>query len=242
MAKNLSLQGTTAICAHPIALDKKKRRMMFAGLVNGTYVAEWIALGVACFMLWKKSGAWWFFILLLMFTIVVETWGWYLAYRLKQTNNWVYNIRLIVSFIFYIWIFSTADLFRKFRKEWFLINIGFIIFSLWNLRYKQGFWIYNGYTELLSDVMMAVISCYFFYVVLKDEVYRDLFRDEYFWLANGLLFYSLGSVVLYAFPNYLDDFYTHTKINVYEYITDLLSILLYGSLTIAFLCRHRNTK
>jgi len=118
----------------------------------------------------------------------------------------------------------------------------FMGFGLCNLIFIQGFWKYNTITDVLSSIILAIISCYFFITVLKEEAFRNLFTYEYFWFANGILFYSLGSVVLYIFLDYLGDFYKETKINVYGYINYGLNVLFYGSLVIAFVCRQRNTK
>jgi hypothetical protein len=215
---------------------------MIASLLNITVISEWCAFISAIFFLRKRTTSWQFFILVLFLTICVETTGWYLAYFSSGGNNWIFNILLLINDCFSIWLFSKAEPMRKIRKPLYLLIVCFIVFAICNLMFIEGTQKYNGYTEVLGDIMQATISCWFFYEVLREEKFRDLFRYEYFWLANGLLFCSLGSVVLYIFPDYLYAFYLNTKINVYGYINYLLNILLYGSLIIAFICRSRNTK
>jgi hypothetical protein len=216
---------------------------MIAGLFNITFIAECCALMVAIILLNKKTTLWQFFILFLFITVLAETVGWYLAFILhKPNNNWVYNILLVFSGSFSLWIIANAEPFRKARTK---LNGGmllFVVFALCNLLFFQGPWKYNGYTEILGDLLMSVYCCYFFYRVLTESVYRDLFRYEYFWLANGFLFSSLGSVVLYIFLDALTMYYRHTNINIYGYINYGLNVLLYGSLIISFICRNRNTK
>ena len=215
---------------------------MLSTLFNITVIAEWCAFITAVFLLRKKTKVWQLFIVFLFITVCAETAGWILSFVFKKNNNWIFNINLLINVPFSIWIFSKAEPLQKVSRFLYLAMALFIVFALTNLFFFQGFWKYNGITDVFSSIMLAVICCYFFYAVLKEETFRDLFRYEYFWLANGFLFYSLGSVVLYVFLDYLWAYYNQTKINVYGYINYGLNVLFYGSLIIAFICRHRNSK
>ena len=212
-------------------------------LFNPTVIAEWVALIAALCFLPGRVGVWRLFVLLMAATILVETAGWYSTYIGKRSNNqWIFNILMLVSGAFWIWIFRFAEPMEKAGKLLRVILAVFVCFGLANLVFFQGFLVYNSYTDMFGDVLVAVVCCYFFYASLQEERFRDFLRFEYFWLANGLLFSSLGSMVLYLFIDYLYAFKRHTQINVFGYINYGLNIILYGSLIIAFICRNRNTR
>lgn len=215
---------------------------MLATYLNITIIAEWCAFIAAIFLLNKRTGVWQLFILLLLVTIYVEAQGWYLSYELKKYNNsFPFNVLMISSIGFFILFFGTADHLKKYKR---LLQLGFMFFvlcALYNILFFQGFWQYNSYTEALGDLIVSMICFYFLFTILKDETYINPFHDEYFWLANGLLFSSLGSALLYLFLSALQQYYLKTGTDVYGSINRIINITLYGSLIIAFVCR-RTTK
>jgi hypothetical protein len=212
-------------------------------LFNPTVTSEWCAFIAALCLLRRRTGVWRLFIWQLLLTIIAETFGWSSIYFWKSLNNhWIFNLLLLISAGFWIWIFSRAEPMARSRKLLYGLLIGFLCFGLVNMFFFQGLWEYNGYTDVLSDMLIAGVCCYFFYTILREEQFRNLFGYEYFWLANGLLVSSLGSVVVYIFINDLFAFYNHTHINVYGYINYSLNIILYVSFIIAFICRNRNTR
>lgn len=210
---------------------------------NITTIAEWCSLILAFAFLNKATGRWRLFIPFLILTICAEATGGYISYVLKRSNNSIpFNILLILTVPFFLYIFSTSETFAKTKKRIHLVITVFFLLSLLNLFFFQGFEIYNAYTEMIGDLILAVISCYFLYRMLSVEVYRNLFKDEYFWLAAGLLFSSLGSVILYLFLTPLQTFASATHINIYGYINYGVNLLLYINLIIAFSCRRKNMK
>lgn len=213
---------------------------MLKTYLNIPVIAEWCAFIAAIFLINKKKTIWRLFIPFLFLTIVAETFGWYSHYVLVKNNNWVFNILMILNISFSIWLFQKADLFKPFKKKLKWASGIFLIFAIGNVFVFQGFWNYDFYTEVLGDIFLAIIACCFFYLLLKEEAFRDIFTYEYFWLSNGLLFSSLCNIILYLFLDSLRAFYKQTNINVYSYINDVLNILLYGSLIISFICRRRN--
>jgi hypothetical protein len=216
---------------------------MIASLFNITFITESCAFIAAIWFLRKRATLWQLFIPLLFLTIFVETLGWWLVVvERKSSNSIIYNLLMIVTDLFSLWILFHAEPLLKKRKMFLWLMTAFSIFAIVNLASFQGPWQYNGYTELLGDLLQVVLCCYFFYSLLREERHRDLVHYEYFWLANGFLFSSLGSAVLYIFIDPLTAFYRQTGVNVYANINYLLNTLLYGSLILAFICRYRNTK
>jgi len=118
----------------------------------------------------------------------------------------------------------------------------FLVLGLANLFWGQGFWIYNYYSESAGDLILAFICCAFFLRSLRADTYHNFFSNEYFWLANGLLFSSMGSSLLYLFLEELGAYYQETRIDVYGPVNSLLNVIFYVSLIIAFICRWKTTR
>ena len=216
---------------------------MFSTYFNITVTAEWCAFICSLTLLNKRTSIWRLFIPFLFITIVTETIGWYLNYVVKHFNNTApFNILMIIGVIFFAWLFKQPNQMKRIKRKIDYIIMIFLLFAIINLFFFQHLWIYNSYTETAGDIILASISCYFLLTVLKKEEYINLFQYEYFWLANGLLFSCLGSVLIYIFSDSLFAYYKETKIPVYDYINYVLNIVLYGSLIIAFICRRKTTR
>lgn len=216
---------------------------MLSNYFNITVIAEWLVFFAAIFLLNRDTGKWRLFIILLFLTLCAESTGWYISNILKKSNNsTVFNFLLIINISFFGWMLTKAEPFKKAKLTITIAIVAFILIAIANLFFIQGLWIYNSYTEMIGDVMLAIICCYFFYVMINETNFRDLLKYEYFWLSTGVLFSSLGGIILYMFLNLLQTYKKQTGINVYGYINYAINLLLYGSLIVAFICRRMITK
>lgn len=208
-----------------------------------TTIAEWVAFIASVIFLDKKTTVWRLFIALLFLIVCTESAGWYMYTILKINNNTLpFNILMILRLSFLICFFSTALPLKKVKRLSYWILIVFSLFGLINLFFFQGFWKYNAYTEALGDLILAIASCYLLFIVLIEDEHRELFQYEYFWLANGLLFSSLGSMLLYFFLDDLFAYQKQTGVTIYDYINYVINVILYSSLIIAFICRRKTTR
>jgi len=201
------------------------------------------AFAAAIFLLGRSATTWRIFIPLIFLTIGVEVCGWYLNTFLHMRYNALpFNILMLVNISFYTLFFITAEVFASYRK-WMMTAAGiFLTLGLCNLLWWQGLWTYNYYTESAGDLLLAFICCAFFLRSLRTDTYHNFFSNEYFWLANGLLFSAMGSALLYLFLEELSAFYKETRIDVYGPVNGLLNVIFYVSLIIAFVCRWKTTR
>jgi len=215
--------------------------MMLSNYFNPTVIAEWCTLAAALLLLNKKTGKWRLFILLMFLTVFVETVGWYQSNVLKKTGNAMpFNFLMIGSVSFFLWLLAQAETHKISGKTLYGTIMCFIVASLANLLFLQGPLIYNSFTEMIGDIMLAIGSGLVIFGLMKDEAEeRTLFSNEYLWLSIGILFSALGSAVLYMFLDELQQYSRVTHINVYGYINYTVNILLYSCLIIAFVCRRR---
>ncbi len=195
------------------------------------------------FLLNKKTDVWQLFIVMLFLTICAETIGWYVRVKLHNYSNALpFNLLMLLSTSFFIWFFTKAKYLQHVKRTLLYATYFFVIFALINLFFFQGLWIYNSNSETVGDIMLAVICCYFFYTLLSADEHVDLLSLDYFWLATGLLFYSLGSALLYQFSGTLKDYYDEYRIDIGTYINYALNLILYISFTIAFFFRWKTTR
>ncbi len=204
---------------------------------------ECITLLVAMVSLCQHTGVWQLLKPVMLFTILVEVIGWNLSVRNNSSGNaWVFNINLLLNGAFSLWFFIFSDELAAFKRRILVLVFAFLVFGFTNLFFFQGLQRYNSATEIFLDLSCVVISCLFFYRLVINDSNKKIFQSEYFWYANGLLFYSLGAVVLYIFLDELLDYRKATGRNIYGYINYTLNALLYGSFIIAIICRNRNTR
>lgn len=210
---------------------------------NFTVIIEWCTFIAAIFLLDKKTGIWRLFILFLLLGICTETVGWYMYNFLKiKYNALPFNFFMLARITFLMWFFTKAKLLKNAMKILFAGIALFLVFGLINLFFFQGFWHYNFHTESLGDIILSLVCCYFLLKVVKSDEGINLLGFDYFWLAIGVLFYSLGFALLYQFADLLGAYYKATKINIGNYINYALNLIFYSCLIIAFICRRRITR
>ena len=210
---------------------------------NITVTVEWLTFFAALLLLDKKTGIWRLFISLMFFVLCTETIGWYMRVKAQFLGNALpFNILMILSNLFFIWFFSKAALLLPIQQLLKSLAVVFVAFVLINLFFFQGPWQYNSFSESAADVILVIICCYFLFTIVKSNEHFNLVSFDYFWLATGLLFYCLGSALLYQFSYLLRDYYEQTKIDIGTYVNYTLNLILHTCLIIAFICRRKTTR
>ncbi len=208
-----------------------------------TNIVELCALAAAIMFLNRKTTVWRGFILMLFITVCVEVCGWYLSGFLGMDYNTLpFNIRMLINIAFLILFFTTAEVLSNYRKWMIAGTVVFLVGGIVNLLKFQGMWNYNFYSEAFGDLMLAFICCTFFLKSLQSDAYHDFFSDPYFWLTNGLLLVSMANALLYIFIDNIATFQRETGTYIYDPINNVINVIYYTSLIIAFICRWKTTR
>lgn len=216
---------------------------MLSSYLTVTVISEWVAFLVSLLLLDRKTTYWRLFIPLLFVALCVETIGWYLYNKCGISNNALpFNILLLLSNLYFIWFLSKANIISSAKSKFQIWGGFYLLFALVNLFFFQGVWIYNSYSESLGDIIVSIMCFYLVFSLLKSTEHIDLLKFDYFWLASGLLFYCLGSALLYQFSTIFKAFADLTHFNIGEYINYALNIFLNSCLVIAFICRRKATR
>lgn len=216
---------------------------MINSYFNITVIAEWCTFIASLILLDRKTTYWRLFIPLLFLVLCTETAGWYMYVYLKHSQNALpFNFLMLISNLFMVYFFSRAEALQPIKKGLKVAAMVFLVFGVGNLLFFQGPATYNNFSESLGDIILSLVCCYFLFTIIRSDEHIYLLKFDYFWLANGVLFYSLGSALLYQFSYVLDDYYRETNINVGELINATLNVFLNCSFIVAFVCRRKTTR
>ncbi|MDB5005395.1 MAG: hypothetical protein JWQ34_3620 [Mucilaginibacter sp.] len=201
-------------------------------------VAEVICFLVAVICLLRaRSLVWRSMVLYLLLTCVNEIAGKYIGKR-YHNNQWLYNI-----FIFFEAGFTftmLANLLGKYVNCKPIIIPGFAIFIVSHIYglINPGFLSYDYVTCVIMSAMFVLYSLYYYYLLLKDDLYVDLkYSPEFWWVAGTLLFY-FGDTGCNIFSKQLETITIGPNKGHLTYlIFKVLNIILYGCWSYAFICK-----
>ena len=205
--------------------------------VSVDFYFEFISLIASIiFYVLKRNKIILYFIPFLLLTIVIETIG--IVYINKERRNYLmYNIFTSLEFVFYAFLFY-LNLRIKLLKLGILIFMPiFLLFSLLNMIFVQGFNItFNTYTFLLGSFFIVVFCCFYYYEsVMPENIDLQLSKQPFLWITSGLLIFYLGSVIINSLFEYLSVNDLKVEgIKIYSYINHSLNVILYSSFCFAF--------
>ncbi len=134
---------------------------------------------------------------------------------------------------------------RRMRQLFQVIGVLLMAFLLINISLLQGLWVFNNYSLIAVEIIKIMLSCIvLFQLVFHGESSRSLFREPYFWINAGTLFYSLGTLVLFGMQQYI--LKNNIKIEnktLYHALTPILNIILYTAWGYGFiLCQTKKKR
>ncbi len=196
-----------------------------------------------------------YFVWFLWFVVVIETFG--LVPRLikgldslsflkntffAEDNYWLYNPYLIISFVFYIFFFSSQIRLKRNKIILKLLAILFFISSVVNLVFTEVFFeAISAYTFILGGVIIFIgIFLYFYEVFQSDNIlyFNKLFP---FYVAVGTLVFHLTVTPLLIYSKYYSESSNPEFVKIYTTILTIANIFLYTCYTIGFVvCSKKN--
>jgi hypothetical membrane protein len=199
--------------------------------------SELFCFFVAIVSLWRdKRLVWRSATLYLLITCITEIMGIYLKKQHHPNNAWVYNISMVFEAAFVGAMF--IDLLRSVKYSRIIIITGLVLLLIpyyYELS-NHGICQYNDLTYTIMSVPFIVYSLFYYYKLLADENYINLWRSAQFWWVAGTLFFYFGSTAC-------DIFYAQLMIEITPkhylstYIYKVLNIFLYGCWSYSFICR-----
>ncbi len=210
--------------------------------VNTT--VEIICLLIGFFCLYNdKELIWRLFILYLLLTSLTEVSAIHIRKVLRLSNLPLYNIFLIVE-CFSVSIFL-YHLIKKYiiRLQWLVAWLFFFIILYASEMVSSHFSNFAFRTAAVMSFGFVLACLYYYYLLLKDENYKDLDKDASFWWVNGTLIFYFGSTATNIFFDYLiKDQFSDFQHSIRYIIFNILNTALYGCWSYAFICRYLQRK
>jgi hypothetical protein len=178
------------------------------------------------------------FIYFLLFTLASETGSILYSYFLKKSNHFIINIYSLVNFSFFFYIFYKAFEIKKIKSFIIFSFALFLLFSLINIIFIEGFYLFNVYTYSLGSIFIVWFCMLYFMYLFKSDKVINFFAIPMFWIATGLLFFYVGSLIQMTLINYIVKNHIDTDGLIFQFIMVTLNILLYGAFTVGFLCNR----
>lgn len=220
------------------------------------YFFEWAAF-ILSFYFFKKypSKPIKYLVVFLGFNLLVETIGfytffvdeWFFLSFLKNTpfekNYWLYNIYLIISFLFYAlffkWFLTSTKTIR-----WIEILSGlFLIISTSVLLFSEVFFVKYPPVTLVFGTVLVLISVFVYYLeLINTDNILNLSKSVIFYISVGVLIFHLCMTPVFIFSSLLIDKNTPENIIFYTSLLKVGNYVLYSSFILGFIiCAKSNS-
>lgn len=215
---------------HLLNLNKTKNmELTFIIILWAFQVAAFLAAAFT----WKsnKNTTQKYFIFFLGFVLLIEILGYTIPLYFSIKSQFVYNIYTIVSFYFYFFWFNLILNKKKLVNLFttiFTVAIGLSIFyenffsELWRISLTTG------------TILILICSILFYYKLLNSNEIFQYQKSQKFWIVTGLLIFYISFLPIQLLQPYLN-----TNALTYSISLTTLNIILYGFLTISFLCKKK---
>jgi hypothetical protein len=168
---------------------------------------------------------------LYIFTFIEEVITIYILYGLKGNPYWLQHIYSPVEYIIIVLVFSRWIHNSTIRKAlWISLPIYIILVIITDLTFEP-LSESNAFMASISCVVHVFISLYVIISMYSEDHTLEL-SDYRFWFCSGILLYSMGSVLYFAFYHFLVSY----QMWVFHNICNVIAHLFYA---MGFLCLQR---
>lgn len=181
------------------------------------------------------------FIPFLGITFLAEVNSYYLYETYKHNTYWIYNILNPATTLFYSFIFYSLIRDQKLKTPFIVMALVYVLINVYFLSLAISFSIN---LMLLSSIIMIILSCYYFYRCMLDDVDLSTFYVKSgLWIASGILIFYAGICIVFSLFNYIRAHHLTIKgTQLYNFVPRVLSIILYGCFMVAFILWRKPQK
>jgi hypothetical protein len=171
----------------------------------------------------------------LLFTILIQIAGYTYSIYFKKSNHFIFNIDLLVQYLFYFLIFYNTFETKSLKLLTLFGSIVVTLYAFFNFFYKNSFFIYSSATNTLGSILSILFCLLYFASLFKFEASINYFKIPMFWIATGLLFFFVGEFIYLSFIDYIIAHNIDKEGNIYSFIIVTLNLLLFSFLSIGLL-------
>jgi len=159
---------------------------------------------------------------------------------LSHNTLWISHVFPIIEYIFLVVIFSWWQK-NIFLKKAYLWSILFMAaFTIVNLLFFQSVIQANTYAMSMHKLLLIGISAFALLELNKEGIY-PLTREYRFWVATGVLFYNLTTLMLFSLANLVISYGRQFAEPIFM-MNIALNVIMYLIYTKGFLCRPQGQK
>ncbi len=173
---------------------------------------------------------------LLLLVVLIETLSAIIKTLGFLNNHYLYNIMMFTSTPLYFYLFYYfLNIKEKFRKIYIYISVIISVALLCNFLFFEGVLKFNTLSIIFVSFCTTLLSILLLFRLAVSENYFNLSKHPYFWIAAGLLIFSLGTLVVLG----MNQFIRINNLNIvnkvlYRTIMPVLNVILYSSYSYAF--------
>jgi hypothetical protein len=210
---------------------------------NFNIFIEFLSLVVAvCYLRWLRNSFWIWFIPFLAFTLLIEIaatfiWG--------GSNGWLYNIQILVQFLFTSSFFFYLSRSSRSRKLMQVLSIFFYLFSMYIYLVSGSFFDFNLAVFTLDcflTVLFAIL--YLIECINENDVLKIRSQVPALWATGGtVIFFSIASIVINMHDFIRNNNLAFLGIYLDNIVPQILSLIMYSCFAYSFfLCRKIQAK
>ena len=158
-----------------------------------------------------------------------------LLFNLK-TNYLIYNLYLLISTPVYFYLFYfLINIEDKFRRPYITVATLISFLFLLDFLFLEGPKNFMTISIIFQQFFFILLSCFLLFKMAVSRHYFILHKHPYFWIAAGLLIFSLGTLVVLGMNQFIRvNNITLANKHLYGTIMPVLNVLLYSSYSYAF--------
>jgi len=205
--------------------------MQLSDLTYITHIWELLAAVIATVNFKKfENSSENIFLYFLWFTFIVDLAGGFIGDFFGINTYWIYNIYMMISFLFFYFWYHTILEGKKQKLVVILFALIFLAISSRNLIFES--WEqYHKYSFVTGALFTLICAIFHFWQLLNsDEVLEIKFKLS-FWISTGLLLFNVGMIPFMLLSEYFD----FSGNAYYIFIIIGLNLILYGCYSIGFL-------
>ncbi len=180
-----------------------------------------------------KAGA---MLPLLLIVCIIETASAILKYFGYTNNHYLYNFYILTCTpLYFYFFFHFLNINPGYRKVYFYTCLSISLLLVINFFFFEGVFIFNTLSIIFMQFCTILLSVFLLFRLAISENHFILSRHPYFWIAAGLLIFSLGTLVVLGMNQYIRIHnLTIMNKNLYRTIMPVLNVMLYSSYSYAF--------
>ena len=180
-----------------------------------------------------KAGA---MLPLLILVCVIETASAISKHFGYNNNHYLYNAYIVTNTPLYFYLFyKFLNINQRFRPAYFYTALSCSLLIVLNFLFFEGIFVFNTLSIIFMQFCTILLSVFLLFRLAVSEKIFILSRHPYFWIAAGLLIFSLGTLVVLGMSQYIR-IHNLTIVNktLYRTIMPVLNVILYSSYSYAF--------